>query len=133
MRRVIAAVDELFFAAKIRTTAELLGIEIAFVRDDESLREAVRDALSADVSPLVILDLQATRFDPFAAAEVLKADSETKGASIVSFFSHVNVELMRRAKEAGIDKTLPRSAFTKQLPEILSGRKTEATDNESKL
>jgi len=40
---------------------------------------------------------------------------------VVGFFSHVQTELQRRAEEAGFDHVLTRSAFTKRLPEILSG------------
>ena len=117
-RRVIVAVDDLFFAAKIRTTAEHLGVEVVFPRSLEALSESAREgALPA----LVIVDLHLQRYDPFLIASSLKKDEELRATPLVAFFSHVQTELQRRAEEAGFDRILPRSAFTKYLPEILLG------------
>jgi PleD family two-component response regulator len=116
-RRVIAAVSDMIFASKIRGTAEALNVTVNFARSEDSLF----DAAKADVPSLVILDLHATRPDPFAVAARLKADEQLRDVPIVAFFSHVETELQRRALEAGIDHVLPRSAFTMRLPQILSG------------
>jgi CheY-like chemotaxis protein len=117
-RRVIVLVDDLFFAAKIRTTAEHLGIEVSFPRSMEALREASRE----DAPALVIVDLHLQHDDPFLLARSLKADEELRETPLVGFFSHVQVELQERAEAAGFDRVLPRSAFTKRLPEILQGQ-----------
>ncbi|HEX9919397.1 MAG TPA: hypothetical protein VGA87_09530 [Pyrinomonadaceae bacterium] len=115
-RQVLVAVDDLFFAAKIRTTAEHLGVEVMFPRSLDALAE------SAEAAALVIVDLHLQRYDPFAVARRLKADEALRATPLVGFFSHVQVELQRRAGEAGFDRILPRSAFTKRLPEILQGQ-----------
>ncbi|HYG09211.1 MAG TPA: hypothetical protein VD835_04485 [Pyrinomonadaceae bacterium] len=117
-RRVLVAVDDLFFAAKIRATAEHLGVELVFPRSLESLCEAAR----AGAHALVIVDLHLQRYDPFAVARQLKADEALRETPLVGFFSHVRVELQKRASDAGFDRILPRSAFTKRLPEILQGQ-----------
>ena len=116
-RRVIAAVSDLLFASKIRGTAEHLNVTVEFARGGDALF----DAAKAEVPSLVILDLHATQLDPFALAARLKADEQLRGVPVVGFFSHVQTELQRRAEEAGVDHVLTRSAFTKRLPEILSG------------
>ncbi|HEX8130278.1 MAG TPA: response regulator [Pyrinomonadaceae bacterium] len=116
-RRVLVAVDDLFFAAKIRTAAEHLGIEVLFPRSLDALGEA-----SQGIAPaLVIVDLHLQRYDPFAVARWFKSDEALSETPLVGFFSHVQVELQRRAGEAGFDHILPRSAFSKRLPEILQG------------
>ena len=79
------------------------------------------DAAKADVPSLIILDLHDTRLDPFALAARLKSDEQLRAVPLVGFFSHVETELQRRAKDAGVEHVLPRSVFTKRLPEILSG------------
>jgi len=117
-RRVLVAVDDIFFAAKIRTTAEHLGVEVVFPRSLEAFGEAAKDGRHA----LVIVDLHLQRYDPFAVARQLKADEALRATPLVGFFSHVQVELQRRAGDAGFDRVLPRSAFTKRLPEILQGQ-----------
>ena len=116
-RRVIVVVADLFFAAKIRTTAEHVGVEVVFPRSLEALGEACRQGAPA----LVIVDLHLQREDPFALARHLKAVDELRETPLVGFFSHVQVELQQRATEAGFDRVLPRSAFSKRLPEILQG------------
>ena len=116
-RRVLAAVSDIFFASKIRGTAEQLNITAEFART----ADALFDAAKTEVPSLIILDLHAAQLDPFALAARLKNDEQLRNVPIVAFFSHVETELQRRALEAGVDQVLPRSAFTKRLPEILRG------------
>lgn len=115
-RRVIVAVDDLFFAAKIRTTAEHLGVEVEFPRTLEALIG------SATQGALVIVDLHLQRYDPFVIAGKLKSAEALRDVPLVGFFSHVQTELLHRAEAAGFDHVWPRSAFTKRLPEILQGQ-----------
>lgn len=114
-KRVVAAVDDLFFASKIRGAAEQAGAEVVFVKTAERLLEEA----AHEATDLIILDLQTGRLDPLAAARAIK--SEGRQAPVVGFLSHVEVELQRRAREAGVDQVMPRSAFTQRLPEMLRG------------
>jgi PleD family two-component response regulator len=116
-RRVVVAVSDLLFASKIRGTAEQLNVTVQFARS----ADALFDAAKTEVPSLIILDLHATQLDPFALAARLKSDEQLRAVPIVGFFSHVQTELQTRASDAGVDHILPRSVFTKRLPEILSG------------
>jgi CheY-like chemotaxis protein len=116
-RRVLAGVSDLFFASKIRGTAEQLNVSVEFARSAETMF----DKAKTEVPSLVILDLQSETPDPFDTAARLKADEQLSRVPIVAFFSHVEVELQRRAREAGIDQVLPRSAFANRLSAILTG------------
>ena len=116
-RRVIAAVSDLFFASKIRGTGEQSNVTVSFARSEDALF----DAAKTEVPSLIILDLHATQLDPFALASRLKADEQLRTVPLVGFFSHVQTELQSRAVEAGFDHVLPRSAFTKFLPQLLRG------------
>ena len=116
-RFVIAAVDDMFFASKIRAVAEHLGLNVRFVRSaDEALAAARIDAPS-----LIIADLHAQKCDPFGLAEQLKMDETLRAVPLLGFFSHVQTELQQRAVQAGYDRVMPRSAFSKNLAEILGG------------
>ena len=115
--KIIAAVDDLFFASKIRGTAEHLGVSVSFPRAIETLIEA---ALS-EPPALIICDLHATRIDPIDLAKRLKADERLRGIPLLGFFSHVQTEFQRQAEEAGFDRVMPRSVFTKSLALILQG------------
>ena len=116
-KQVIAVVDDLLFAAKIRGAAEQAGAEVRFVKTADALLEAARRGGPA----VVILDLQTSLFDPFAAAETLKSDERTRAVSVIAFFPHVQTDLQRRAEEAGVDQVMPRSAFDRRMVEILGG------------
>lgn len=116
-RRVVAAVDDLFFAAKIRGTARQLGVAVDFARTPDKLAELA----AAEGVAAVILDLQTASLDPFAAARALKDADATRPLPLYGFYAHVNTDLQRRAREAGIDHVLPRSVFNQRLLEILGG------------
>ena len=116
-RRVLAAVDDLFFASKIRAAAESLGVEYESARSVESAVEKAH----ARRPDLVVVDLHSQRCDPVALASALKTDATLRDVPLVGFFSHVQIELRERAVASGFDRVLTRSAFTQGLAEILRG------------
>jgi CheY-like chemotaxis protein len=118
-RTIIAVVDDLFFASKIRGTAEALGVSASFARNADMMLQAAR----RDPPSLIICDLHSQRIDPLALARQLKADEQLRSIPLLGFFSHVQSELQRQASAAGFDQVIPRSAFAKNLGEILSGTK----------
>jgi hypothetical protein len=99
----------MFFASKIRAAAEAVGVEISFPRTKESLIEKARQA------DLVIVDLHSQRFDP------LTLPADLSGVRLLGFFSHVEVELQRQAVAAGYERVVPRSVFSRDLGQILTG------------
>lgn len=117
MRRVLAAVPDMFFAAKVRGAATAAGVALEFAR---SVEGAAEKAL-AEAPALVIADLQARGFDPFALAARFKSDERLRAIPLVGFYSHVEDSLRRRAEESGFDRVMPRSAFAARLPELLKG------------
>lgn len=120
-RHIIAAVDDLFFASRIRAVAEHVDVRIRFVK---SAAEAVQ-AAKTDKPDLIIVDLNSRSCKPFDLAARLKADEELRSLSLLGFFSHVQTELKQQAAQAGYDQVLPRSLFTQRLPEILGGLDVE--------
>ncbi len=116
-RTIIAVVDDLFFASKIRGTAEQLGVTVGFPRRGDALIEAAL----RDQPALIICDLHATRINLIELAKLLKADDRLRSIPLLGFFSHVQTELQHQAEQAGFDRVIPRSAFAKHLPMILSG------------
>jgi len=116
-KTVIAVVDDLFFASKIRGTAEQLGVAVSFPRSADAIIEvALRDQPA-----LIICDLHAMRIDPIEMAKLLKADERLRSIPLLGFFSHVQTKLQDQAEQAGFDRVIPRSAFAKHLADILTG------------
>lgn len=122
-RRIIAAVDDMIFASKIRGTAEHLDVTVDFAKTADE----VFNAAKTDVPALIILDLHSARCDAVGLAARLKADEQLRVVPVVGFLSHVQTELQQHAKDAGIDFVMPRSAFVNRLPEILQGRLERAS------
>jgi len=116
-RTVIAVVDDLFFASKIRGTGEQLGVTVRFARTLDALAEASR----RDQPALIICDLHSQKIDPNELAKRLKADEQLSSIPLLGFFSHVQTELRQQAEQAGFDRVIPRSAFNAQLIQILKG------------
>ena len=116
-RRVVAAVEDLLFLSKISETANQLGVEAFFPRSPKKL------VAEAQATPpnLLILDLNSTRFEPLMLLRQLKSDEALRNVPIVGFLSHVQKDLAVVARESGCDRVMARSAFTRDLPQILSG------------
>lgn len=115
--KIIAAVDDMFFASKIRGTAEHLGLTVEFVKTLTAAVEAARREMPA----LLIADLHSQRCEPLAIAREFKSDDDLKSVSLLGFFSHVDTALQSAAQQAGFDQVMPRSAFSNNLARILSG------------
>lgn len=114
-RIILAAVDDIFFAAKIRGTGEISGINVLIERSTEKFL----NKLSEITPSKIIVDLHSDKCDPFLIAEKVKGNEKFKDVRLIGFFSHVHTELMKKAIDAGYDEVMPRSAFTKKLSQIL--------------
>ena len=110
-RTVIAVVDDIFFASKIRAAAEAVDVEISFPRSKEALVEKARES----APQMILVDLHNQKLDPVALAKELKTHQELGGIQLVGFFSHVETELRQNALAAGYDQVLPRSVFSRDL------------------
>jgi len=112
---VLAAVDDLLFSSKIRTTAKQAGVELTFARSPQEILDQARTLKPS----LVIFDLNSGKTDPVATIAALRADAELGQSRVLAFASHVHTELIASARDAGADQVLPRSAFAAHLAEIL--------------
>ena len=117
-RTVVAVVDDMFFASKIRAAAEALAVEIAFPRNRELLLAKV-----AEKKPdLIVVDLHNQKVDVLELVRQLKSMEEFAGVPLLGFFSHVQKELQQAALAAGYDQVIPRSVFSRDLAQILADR-----------
>ena len=116
-RNILAAVDDMFFASKIRATAEALGVNIKFHRQLDGLVKAANEQPPA----LIIVDLYNQKLNPIELARELKTKEGVKTVPLLGFFSHVQTDFQRAALEAGYDQVVPRSLFSRDLAKILAG------------
>ncbi len=119
--KILLAVSDLFFAARIRNTAAQLGLEALPIGASEKVSKAV----GRELPRLLIVDLDDARFDAIRSIEEIKTTLSTRSIRILGFLSHVQTELREAAVRAGCDRVLPRSTFTQSLAQIL---KTETEE-----
>jgi CheY-like chemotaxis protein len=115
MGRVVGLMDDLFFQMKVLETAKHLGVEFKVAANG--------DVLATMLEPptrLILVDLN-SKSDPVATIARIRATQ--KELPIVSFLSHVQVDLAAQAKAAGSTQVLPRSTFTQNLASILAAAK----------
>jgi DNA-binding NarL/FixJ family response regulator len=112
---IVAAVDDLLFSSKIRTTAKQAGVELVFARTPAEILDQTRTLHPS----LVIFDLNSAKANPLETIAALKADSEMASVPTLGFESHVHTDLIDAARRAGIDDVMARSAFASRLAEIL--------------
>ena len=104
--------DDLFFSTRIQETARLAGVALETVAVDRLQERLVRGGVNG-----VILDLNSAA--ALALVRALKASPETRPIPLVGFVSHVAGDVVAAARQAGCDRVLARSAFTKELAELL--------------
>ncbi len=112
---ILAAVDDLLFSSKIRTTAKQAGVDLTFARTPPEILDQAR----ALRPTLLIFDLNSAKADPLETIAALKGDPELSAIRTLGFVSHVHTDLIEAARKAGIDDVMARSAFAARLADIL--------------
>jgi CheY-like chemotaxis protein len=112
---VFVSVDDLIFLSKILDAARLLGVPVKSVPPSGLMQE-----IRQNPGCQLILDLNHRSGTALDLVRTLKNDPSTRGVPILGFVSHVQTELIGRARQAGCDKVVARSAFSEQLPRFLT-------------
>ena len=102
---ILALVRDLLFASKITATARSAGIEVKIIRDPAQLPNE-GDRLFVDLN------------QPAALEAAIRWKDATAG-EVVGFVSHVDSEKIRAARQAGIDRIMPRSRFDRLLSDLI--------------
>ncbi|HXW13725.1 MAG TPA: response regulator [Terriglobia bacterium] len=111
---ILTLVDDLFFLAKIRETAKAIGVTV--VTGDARRGPA---AIAEAQPQAIFLDLNSRSLPAVDWIRALKANPATQAIRVVGFVSHVQEQLISDARAAGCYSVMARSAFTRQLPNLL--------------
>lgn len=114
-QKIVALVSDLMFTVKIQDGAKRAGLDVAFVNSEQDVIARARQNPA-----LIVLDLNHLSVNPLRVIEQLKNNPETSKISILGFVSHVQTDLQQAARDRGCDAVIPRSAFSKNLPEFLT-------------
>jgi len=114
---ILAVLDDLMFTSKIKTAASQLGVAVTFVRSADAALGEMRKTPPS----LVIFDLNNPRTNPLGLVSSMKQDPLLASIPTVGYASHVQVDVIDAARQAGVGQVMARSAFTQQLASILGG------------
>ncbi len=114
-KKILAAVEDLFFTVKISDAAKRAGLNVEFIKNDKELLDKAKEQKPA----LIIFDLNFNAMQPLKIIPKLKGSAELKSISLIGYLSHVQGELKIKAQEAGCDMVMARSALSQNLPQIL--------------
>lgn len=114
-KKILAAVDDLFFTVKISDAAKRAGMLVEFIKNDKDLMDKAKD----EKPSLIIFDLNFNAMQPLKLIPKLKGSADLKSISLIGYLSHIQGELKQKAHETGCDMVLARSALSQNLPQIL--------------
>jgi CheY-like chemotaxis protein len=112
LNRVIAVVKDLFFVARIRETARLVGTPLDFARAPEE----VARALAAGPADLVILDLTTNGWDYDAVLGAI--EQATPRVPVLGFTTHALARLTQPL-HGRCERVVTKETLTQELPRIL--------------
>jgi PleD family two-component response regulator len=114
-KKIVAVVNDLMFTVKIQEAAKKAGLEPVFVKSQEHALLQAKDKPA-----VIILDLNYDEAKPLDTIEKLKSNQESSSVFLLGYVSHVQADLKHAAQEKGCDSVIARSAFSQNLPHILS-------------
>src|SRR5688572_8797231 len=103
---IVVLVRDLMFSSKISAEARAHGVDVIIIRDPAKLTRQSGGQLIVDLN----LD---------GAMDAAAAWKQATGGHVIGFVSHVDSPTIAKARELGIDRIMPRSQFTSQLPNVL--------------
>lgn len=110
--RGVLACNDFFFETRICDTARELNREVRCFSDADKIAEL----LSTENISLLLIDLSSMSN---CLDELPRFRGLAPELTVIAFGSHVQIDLLKRAREAGCDSVMPRSRFTTELVNIL--------------
>ncbi len=119
MARVLALVPDLLFGSRVHGALSAAGDEVELIADVGRLRErlSAADEPHADV---LVVDLTDAQLDGATLHESLLAGGLLHEVRTLAFYSHVDVDIGERAREAGFDLVVPRSRMAREGAQLVA-------------
>ena len=113
-KTVLVLCDDLIFGSRISGEARALGLETKVIKTVDKLIEVASKEKFAGA----LIDLGIASSDLDKLITELRA-SQGEKFSCLGYGSHVDVDLLKKARSSGYDPVLPRSKFVVELSAIL--------------
>ncbi len=121
---ILALEKDLFFSVKIRDTLRHYDMDVTTVRNLASLEQGL--AATGDAKPaMVIVDIASKNVDWEAAIRMVR----THGLPVLAFGSHMDLDARARALQAGAQKVVANSKFSKDMPGLVQRMLNSSAEN----
>jgi hypothetical protein len=114
MARVVALLPDLMFGSKVVAMLEAAGHEVTLTSGEDEARTEV------EFGDLLIVDLTSDAVDGIGLVDSMASGGELRGHRTLGFYSHVEVEIPERAREAGFDLVVPRSRMAREGADVVA-------------
>lgn len=111
---VVLAARDLKARERVGSACAASGLELVL-----SSAERLREALDAHRPILAVLDLDEGGESVLATVTDAVASGSLPPASVIAYFSHVDVDLGRKATDLGL-RALPRGRFWRELRDLIA-------------
>jgi hypothetical protein len=113
---LLAIVDDLMVRSGIDAAAGVAGVEVRYAGSFDDVRAA------ASERPIraLLVGMAATRRPWPSIVQSVRADEATRGLYVLAFGPHRSLDLRSQALDAGVDRVVASSAFTRLLPTLLT-------------
>ena len=119
--QLISITEDLYFGMKIEAAAKGRGLAFTWLdQADAAPDRLVKISAQAAGDPITILVDLSTRL-PWR--ELYALAPQGAGIDWIGYGAHVEEALLAEARNLGLGRVMPRSKFTKSLPELLSALK----------
>ena len=113
MKKTLVLLRELFFRSKLDAVASALGGEVLYAASIDQ----IAGKCAVGVPEVVFVDLSDKNFRADEVIAGIRASAP--GARIVGFASHVDLEVIKAARDAGFDQVLSRQEFAARLSSLI--------------
>ena len=113
MTRVLALVPDLLFGSKVLAMLEQAGHDVEMAQSETDVWDQIAG------TDVLVVDLTTDDVDPVALLDTLRTGGEAGDVKALAFYSHVDVDVRRKAEEAGFDLVVPRSRMAREGAELV--------------
>ncbi|MEO7995343.1 MAG: hypothetical protein ABI743_13175 [bacterium] len=113
---VVAFITDFFFVAKIEAPLRTLGLFSVFAQTEVEYFAAMHKYLPT----LSIIDLGLKGVDPIDIIRKAKGDPPLEAIPLLCFGSHVMVDKLQAARDAGAEEVVSSGQFSAHLPTLVS-------------
>src|ERR671939_484960 len=101
MARVALLCPDLMFGSRVEEALRAAGHDVTRYDGEDMARAAVPE------SDALVVDLTADSFDGATLIESMRMGRELEGVAAIGFYPHLEVDVRRRAEQAGFDLVVP--------------------------